>query len=46
VNGRSNKPLHQNTDFDIYYLENYSFWLDLRIIGRTVSAVVRGEGAY
>jgi len=46
VNGRSNKPLHQNTDFDIYYLENYSFWLDLRIIGRTLSAVVRGEGAY
>lgn len=46
VNGRSNKPLHQNTDFDLYYLENYSFWLDLRIIGRTVSAVVRGEGAY
>lgn len=46
VNGRSNKPLHQNTDFDLYYLENYSFWLDLRIIGRTVSAVVRGDGAY
>ena len=46
VNGRSDKPLHQNTDFDIYYLENYSFWLDLRILGLTVSAVVRGRGAY
>jgi len=46
VNGRSSKPLHQNTDFDIYYLENYSFWLDLRILGRTISAVLRGEGAY
>jgi lipopolysaccharide/colanic/teichoic acid biosynthesis glycosyltransferase len=46
VNGRSDKPLHQNTDFDIYYLENYSFWLDLRILGRTVGAVVRGRGAY
>lgn len=46
VNGRSARPLHQNTDFDIYYLENYSFWLDLRILLRTVSAVLRGEGAY
>ena len=46
VNGRSSRPLHQNTDFDIYYLENYSFWLDLRILARTVSAVLRGEGAY
>ena len=46
VNGRSDKPLHQNTDFDIYYLENYSFWLDLRILGLTLSAVVRGRGAY
>ena len=46
VNGRSDRPLHQNTDFDIYYLENYSFWLDLRILGRTVGAVIRRRGAY
>lgn len=46
VNGRSDKPLHLHTDFDIYYLENYSFWLDLRILGRTLNAVVRGRGAY
>ncbi len=46
VNGRSGRPLHQHTDFDIYYLENYSFWLDLRILGRTIGAVLRGDGAY
>ncbi len=46
VNGRSDKPLHLNTDFDIYYLENYSFWLDLRILGLTVSAVLKRRGAY
>ena len=46
VNGRSDKPLHLHTDFDLYYLENYSFWLDLRILGRTLGAVVRGRGAY
>ena len=46
INGRSDRPLNQHTDFDIYYLENYSFWLDLRILGRTIGAVFRGRGAY
>ncbi|MCB0063450.1 MAG: sugar transferase [Caldilineaceae bacterium] len=46
VNGRSNKLMHLNTEQDLYYIENYSLWLDLQILWRTVSVVLRGKGAY
>jgi exopolysaccharide biosynthesis polyprenyl glycosylphosphotransferase len=46
VNGRSDLPMHQYTDYDLYYIENYSILLDLRILGRTVGAVLTGRGAY
>ncbi|MCB0125603.1 MAG: sugar transferase, partial [Caldilineaceae bacterium] len=46
VNGRSNKLMHLNTEQDLYYVENYSLWLDLQILWRTVSVVLRGKGAY
>jgi lipopolysaccharide/colanic/teichoic acid biosynthesis glycosyltransferase len=38
--------MHQYTDYDLYYIENYSILLDLRILGRTVGAVLTGRGAY
>jgi exopolysaccharide biosynthesis polyprenyl glycosylphosphotransferase len=46
VNGRSEQPMHLSTDQDLYYVQNYSLWLDLRILWRTVASVVRGKGAY
>lgn len=46
VNGRSNKLMHLNTEQDIYYVENYSLWLDIQILWRTISVVLRGKGAY
>lgn len=46
VHGRSNKPLHLNIEEDLYYIQNYSFWLDLYILLRTPLAVIRGEGAF
>jgi exopolysaccharide biosynthesis polyprenyl glycosylphosphotransferase len=46
VNGRSDNPMHLNTDQDLYYIQNYSIWLDIQIIWRTLSVVVRGRGAY
>jgi exopolysaccharide biosynthesis polyprenyl glycosylphosphotransferase len=46
VNGRSDKPMHLNTSEDLYYIQHYSFWLDLQIILRTVVVVIRGQGAY
>jgi len=46
VNGRSEKPMHLHTEDDLYYIQNYSFWLDLRILLKTIIVVWRGHGAY
>lgn len=46
VNGRSDKPMHLHTEDDLYYIQNYSFWLDLRILLKTVVVVWQGHGAY
>ena len=46
INGRSDKPMHLNTDEDLFYVYNYSMWLDVRILLRTPWAVVRGRGAF
>lgn len=46
VNGRSDKPLHLNTEDDIYYVQNYSIWMDIYILLKTPWVVLRGKGAY
>jgi exopolysaccharide biosynthesis polyprenyl glycosylphosphotransferase len=46
INGRSDRPMHLNTDDDLYYIQNYSPLLDLVILWRTIGAVLKGKGAY
>ena len=46
VNGRSDKPMHQHTEDDLYYVQNYSLWLDIVILFKTLAAVLRRKGAY
>lgn len=46
VNGRSDKPMHLHTEEDLFYIQNYSLWLDLVILWKTVWVVLRGRGAY
>ena len=46
VNGRSDLPMHLNTEYDLFYIRNYSLWLDLVILWRTVRVVLQGRGAY
>jgi lipopolysaccharide/colanic/teichoic acid biosynthesis glycosyltransferase len=46
VNGRSDRVMHLHTEDDIYYVENYSIWLDLRILIRTLWVVIIGKGAF
>jgi exopolysaccharide biosynthesis polyprenyl glycosylphosphotransferase len=46
INGRSEKPMHLNTEDDLYYVYNYSLWLDIKILLRTPIAVIRGKGAF
>lgn len=44
VNGRK-QPMHAHVDEDLYYIRHYSLWLDLQILGRTMAAVLRRDGA-
>lgn len=46
VSGRSDKPMHLHTEDDLYYIQNYSIWLDLQIIVRTIWVVLIGKGSY
>jgi exopolysaccharide biosynthesis polyprenyl glycosylphosphotransferase len=47
VNGRSDRADYTlRMEDDLYYIRNWSVWLDLRILWMTVRAVIRGEGAY
>jgi lipopolysaccharide/colanic/teichoic acid biosynthesis glycosyltransferase len=45
VNGRSNTTFHRWMELDLEYVENWSLFLDARIIARTIPAVVKGSGA-
>jgi lipopolysaccharide/colanic/teichoic acid biosynthesis glycosyltransferase len=46
VSGRSQLSFMERVQLDAYYLHNWSLWLDLRILARTIWVVIRGEGAY
>lgn len=46
VNGRSDKPMHLNTAYDVYYTEHYSMALDINILLRTFKAVLDKTGAF
>lgn len=46
VSGRNNTSYGERVQFDEYYVTNWSIWLDLYIIGRTVKTVLLREGAY
>lgn len=44
VNGRR-QPMYEHLDYDVYYVDRQSLSLDLKILVRTVRAVLTGEGA-
>jgi lipopolysaccharide/colanic/teichoic acid biosynthesis glycosyltransferase len=46
VSGRSDLPMHLNTNYDVYYVRNYSIFLDLKILLKTMFEVFKGRGAY
>ena len=46
INGRSDKPMHLNPEDDLYYVYNYSLWLDILILIRTPLVVLQGKGAF
>jgi exopolysaccharide biosynthesis polyprenyl glycosylphosphotransferase len=46
ISGRADKPMHLNTEDDLYYIRNYSVWMDLKILWMTVRTVVGRRGAF
>ena len=46
VSGRSDTSYAYRVDLDAGYVRNWSMWLDIEILLRTVSVVLRREGAY
>jgi exopolysaccharide biosynthesis polyprenyl glycosylphosphotransferase len=45
VNGRSSIPFEEWMELDMQYIDRWSLWLDLKILVRTVPAVLKGLGA-
>jgi exopolysaccharide biosynthesis polyprenyl glycosylphosphotransferase len=45
VNGRSSVSFQQWMELDMQYIEQWSFWLDFKILLQTIPAVMRGTGA-
>jgi exopolysaccharide biosynthesis polyprenyl glycosylphosphotransferase len=46
IRGRSELTFQRWVKWDLWYINNWSIGLDLRIILRTIPAVLKGEGAY
>jgi lipopolysaccharide/colanic/teichoic acid biosynthesis glycosyltransferase len=44
VNGRNALSWEEKFALDVWYVDNRSLWLDLRILGRTIAKVLRREG--
>ncbi len=46
VSGRSRIGFQEWMKLDLQYIDNWSIWLDLKIIFKTIPAVLSGRGAY
>jgi exopolysaccharide biosynthesis polyprenyl glycosylphosphotransferase len=46
VSGRSDVSYEDRVKLDIYYVENWSLWLDIKILLKTIGVLLRRRGAY
>jgi exopolysaccharide biosynthesis polyprenyl glycosylphosphotransferase len=46
VSGRSDISYDDRVRLDMYYIRNWSIWLDLQLLFQTFPAVLKGRGAY
>ncbi len=45
VSGRSNLSFDERIELELFYAQNWSFWLDIKILFKTVAVVFRRTGA-
>lgn len=46
VSGRSDVSYEERVRLDMYYIRNWTIWLDLQLLIRTIPAVLKQKGAY
>lgn len=46
ISGRSDISYEERVRLDMYYVRNWSLWLDLQLLFQTIPAVLRARGAY
>jgi Undecaprenyl-phosphate galactose phosphotransferase WbaP len=46
VSGRNSTTYAERVAYDTYYARNWSVWMDIYLLAKTVSTVLRGDGAY
>lgn len=46
VSGRSDTTYEERVRMDVWYVQNWSVWLDISLLWRTFTSVVKQEGAY
>jgi exopolysaccharide biosynthesis polyprenyl glycosylphosphotransferase len=46
VSGRSDVTYDERVQLDMYYVRNWTIWLDIQLLVQTIPAVVKGHGAY
>jgi len=46
ISGRNKLSFEEMVKLDIYCIENWSLWLDIRILIETIPAVLKGEATY
>jgi len=45
VSGRSNLSFDERIELELFYAQNWSFWLDIKILFKTIGVVFRKKGA-
>ncbi len=45
VSGRSELSFEERIELELYYAQNWSFWLDIKILFKTIGVVIRKQGA-
>ena len=45
VSGRSNLSFEERIELELFYAQNWSFWLDIKILFKTLAVVIRKQGA-
>lgn len=45
VSGRSDLPFEKRVELELYYAQNWTFWLDIKILFKTISVVLFRTGA-